>query len=62
MLRWTVKKTGNWPVGYQAAGRLTLGVANVGLYNKKGVMRVPVVCLIFHSSVVTMSQEYSLIK
>jgi hypothetical protein len=27
-----------------------------------GLLRVPVVCLIFHSSVVTMSQEHSLIK
>jgi hypothetical protein len=25
-------------------------------------LRVPVVCLIFHSSVVTMSQQHSLIK
>jgi hypothetical protein len=27
-----------------------------------GLLRVPVVCLIFHSSVVMMSQEHSLIK
>ena len=27
-----------------------------------GLLRVPVVCLIFHSSVVTMSQEHSLSK
>ncbi|MFT5799889.1 MAG: hypothetical protein ACI84R_003970, partial [Candidatus Azotimanducaceae bacterium] len=27
-----------------------------------GLLRVPFVCLIFHSSVVTMSQEHSLIK
>jgi hypothetical protein len=27
-----------------------------------GLLRVPVVCLIFHSSVVTMSQQHSLIK
>ncbi|MFT5067138.1 MAG: hypothetical protein ACI9TA_002765, partial [Reinekea sp.] len=27
-----------------------------------GLLRIPVVCLMFHSSVVTMSQQHSLIK